>query len=71
MPHIKNSVQSYRKYEQSGQAIVTLSGRDHLLGPHGTQASRAEYDRLIAEWLNRGRQPILNAEGRDFNPGAR
>ena len=62
MPRLKNSVPTYRKYEQSGQAFVTLNGPDHLVGPHGTQASRAKYDRLIAEWLDRGRQPVLNAE---------
>jgi integrase len=47
---------SYRKHRKSGQAIVTLSGKDHYLGPHGTKASRAEYDRLIGEWLANGRR---------------
>jgi integrase len=32
---------------------VTLDGRDHYLGQHGTPASRAVYDRLVAEWLAR------------------
>lgn len=36
--------------------MVTLSGRDFYLGPYGTSASRAEYDRLIAEWLANGRR---------------
>ena len=44
-------VPSYRKHKPSGQAVVTLSGRDHYLGPHGSKTSIAEYDRLIAEWL--------------------
>lgn len=57
MPRLKNSLPKYRKHKQSGQAIVTLSGRDFLLGPHGTQASRLEYDRLIMEWLASGRSP--------------
>jgi len=47
---------SYRKHRKSGQAIVTLSGKDHYLGPHGTNASKAEYDRLIGEWLANGRR---------------
>jgi integrase len=55
MPRLKNSLPKYRKHKQSGQAIVTLSGRDFLLGPHGTQTSRLEYDRLIMEWLAAGR----------------
>jgi integrase len=34
---------------------VTLSGRDLYLGRFGTRESRAEYDRMIAEWLANGR----------------
>ena len=41
-----------------GQAIVTIAGRDHYLGPHGTKASHALYDRLVAELLSAGRQVI-------------
>jgi hypothetical protein len=40
---------AYRKYKSSGQAVVTFNGRDHYLGPHGTVASRKEYDRLVGE----------------------
>lgn len=57
MPSLKpSSVPSYRRHKQSGQAIVTLSGRDHLLGPHNSKQSRQKYDRLIAEWLANGRR---------------
>ena len=45
MPKLTNSVPKYRKHRASGQAVVTLNGRDHYLGPHGTKASRIEYDR--------------------------
>jgi hypothetical protein len=55
MPQLTASVPRYRRHRASGQAIVTLSGHDFYLGPHGTRASRQEYDRLIAEWLARGR----------------
>jgi integrase len=37
-------------------AVVTLNGVDIYLGRHGTEESRAEYDRRIAEWLLNGRQ---------------
>lgn len=47
---------SYRLHKPTGQAVVTLNGRDSYLGRHGTPASRAEYDRLIAEWLANGRR---------------
>ena len=40
MPKLKdNQVPSYRLHKQSGQAIVTLSGRDSLLGRHGSAAT--------------------------------
>jgi integrase len=60
MPRLINTLPKYRKHKQSGQAIVTLNGRDYLLGPHDTKASRAKYDRLIAEWLERGRQSMIS-----------
>ena len=46
---------SYRLHRPSGQAVVTIAGQDIYLGPHGTSASRQEYDRKIAEWLAAGR----------------
>ena len=55
MPRLVDALPKYRKHKASGQAIVTLNGRDHYLGPHGTSASKAFYDRLIAEWLIQGR----------------
>ena len=55
MPRLTQSVPSYRKHRGSGQAVVTLSGVDHYLGPHGTKASKIAYDRLIGEWLAGGR----------------
>src|SRR5687768_11723982 len=57
MPKLKeNEVPSYRRHKQSGQAIVTLSGKDHLLGEYESKASREKYDRLIGEWLANGRR---------------
>lgn len=55
MPRLSNQVPKYRKHRASGQAVVTIGGRDLYLGPHGSSASRVEYDRLIAEWLASGR----------------
>jgi len=37
-------IPSYRRYKPTGQAVVTLGGRDHYLGLYGILASRAEYD---------------------------
>lgn len=55
MPRLTNSLPKYRKHRASGQAIVTLDGRDFYLGPHGTKVSRQEYDRLVGEWQANGR----------------
>jgi hypothetical protein len=46
----------YRLHSPSGQAVVTLNSRDFCLGLHGMPDSRADYDRLIGEWLAAGRQ---------------
>ena len=62
MPRPSSSfVPKYRKHRASGQAIVTISGRDHYLGPYGTKASQIEYDRLITEWLVSGRSASFGA----------
>ena len=63
MPRLVNLTPKYRRHRHSGQAIVTFNGRDHYLGPYGTKASRAEYDRLIAEWLAVGRRPPESIAG--------
>src|SRR4051794_13506782 len=49
-------IPTYRRHKPTGQAVVTLNGKDHYLGKHGTPASREKYGRLIAEWLERGGQ---------------
>jgi integrase len=56
MPNRLIRVPSYRLHRPSGQAVVTLNGKDRYLGRHGSQESRDEYDRLVAEWLASGRQ---------------
>jgi integrase len=58
MPRLVRMVPRYRKHRPSGQAVVVLSGQTFYLGPHGTKASKHEYDRLVMEWLARGRQPL-------------
>ena len=55
-------VPSYRRHKPSGQAVVTIRGRDIYLGKHGTRASRDRYDQLIAEWLAGGRTSAPDPE---------
>jgi hypothetical protein len=45
---------SYRLHAASGQAVVTIDGKDHYLGEHGSQASRTRYNTLIADWRANG-----------------
>ncbi len=43
-------IPSYRKH-RSGQARVTISGRDYYLGPYDSEESKTAYQRLISEYL--------------------
>ncbi len=56
-------VPSYRRHKPTGQAVVTINGQDIYLGKWNTAASRAEYDRLIAEFLANGRRLQSDADG--------
>ena len=56
---------SYRLHAPSGQAVVTLNGKDVYLGPYKSPGSVARYEREIAEWLVCGRQ---SATAPQMNP---
>ena len=47
-------IPSYRRHKPSGQAVVSIGGRDVYLGKWNSAASRAEYNRIIAEWTAQG-----------------
>lgn len=55
-------VPSYRLHKPSGQAVVTLSGRDHYLGVHGTLESKTAYNRLVAQYLANGGELLAMAD---------
>lgn len=63
MPRLLGKLPSYRKHKATGQAVVTLSGRDFYLGPYGTKASKDEYDRRVREWNAAG--GIIDQDKRD------
>jgi hypothetical protein len=46
--------------------VVTLNGKDHYLGAWKTAASKAEYNRLIGEWLAAGRCLPASRRGNDL-----
>lgn len=60
-----NRTPSYCHHKATGQAVVRIDGKDYYLGKHGSTESRAEYDRLIAEWLGNGRRlaPLTTGDG--------
>lgn len=55
MPRLTAALPRYRKHAASRQAVVTLHGKDHYLGPYNSKSSKALYDRLIAEYCASGR----------------
>lgn len=56
MPRLTKKTPSCRLHRSTGQAVVVLDGRTIYLGKFGTDASRAEFDRLVGEWLANGRR---------------
>jgi integrase len=55
------AIPAYRRHKPSGQAVVTLNGRDCYLGRFGSPESKLEYDRVTSEWLARGRRLAVSA----------
>ena len=43
-----NVLPSYLLHKQSGQARVRIDGKDHMLGPYGSEESRIAYGKLVA-----------------------
>ncbi len=65
MPEVKYRTPSYRHHKASGQAIVSIYGRDYYLGLNGSAASREKYDQLIAEWYATKILPPSSEESRE------
>ena len=43
------------RFHVSGQAVVTLAGKDFYLGPHDSPESRARYFELVQEYNANGK----------------
>jgi hypothetical protein len=54
MPHGSSRIPKYRHHKPTGQAVVTLNGKDHYLSLHGTPASKTKYARLISQYTDSG-----------------
>jgi hypothetical protein len=48
---LPSRVPSYRRHKPTGQAVVTLNGKDIYLGRWNISASKAEYNRLLGSGL--------------------
>ena len=63
MPRLSVQNPSLRRHKASGQAVVTLGGRDFYLGPWKSAKAKAEYKRRIREWNAGGGIHHVNAHG--------
>lgn len=65
MLHSKGAVPKYRKH-RSGQARVTINGRDYYLGPWKSRTSKDAYDQIVGEYLSTGRSPNFGLKSQDL-----
>lgn len=64
MSRSSNKIPSYRRHKPTGQAVVTLNGKDIYLGKYELDSSRRAYDQVIAQWLaNHKQQPASSRTG--------
>ena len=63
MPRKPGKVPSYCLHRKSGQAVVRIDGHDNYLGSYGSDQSHEHYERLIAEWRAKRKEPSRQAEG--------
>jgi integrase len=56
MSTLNSRIPQYCKHKGTGQAVVTIDGRDIYLGLYGTVDSRSRYNQIVAEWLAAGRR---------------
>ncbi len=57
MPRLSARIPKYRFHKASGQAVVTLDGKDFYLGKHGTTESQNRYHEEVVQWQLKRRLP--------------
>jgi integrase len=67
MPRLINRQPKYGLHKASGQAVVTIRGREQYLGKHGTPESREKYRQLI-EQAEREPEPEPQTADEDTTP---
>ena len=64
----KGTPPRYRRHRPTGQAVVTIDGRDHYLGRYGSHDSHEKYERLIKAWRRRRDQTLPPPAGTEPAP---
>ncbi|MCH7838855.1 MAG: site-specific integrase, partial [Planctomycetes bacterium] len=64
MPKLKYQPPSYRRHTASGQAVVTIHGRDRYLGKFGSTESHEKYHQLIAQWVTTCKETERDSAGK-------
>jgi hypothetical protein len=49
--YARKQLPKYCRHKSSGRAYVRIGGKMYYLGKYGSEASRREYDRIIAEFV--------------------
>ena len=62
MTYYRKQLPKYCLHKGTGRAFVRIGGKTYYLGKHGSETSRREYDRIIAEFIANGRQPFQNPD---------
>lgn len=53
MPKLLKRPPKYRLHKSTGQAVVSIGGKVHQLGPYGSGESHERYEELIKQWRRR------------------
>jgi integrase len=61
MPRLTKAVPRYSHHKATGQAVVSIDGKDFYLGRYNSKASRIEYDRIVGQWQANGRRMPLQS----------
>jgi len=60
MLYSRKQLPKYCRHKSSGRAFVRIGGKMYYLGKYDSEASKREYDRIIAEFVANGRQPFVD-----------
>ena len=63
MIYTRKQLPKYCRHRPSGRAYVRIEGKMYYLGKYGSEASKREYDRIIAEFVANGRQAFKDPDG--------